>query len=57
MPWFLTGGPTPDNILDALNHAYPSGVDLSSGAEFVPGDKDINKVVKLFNNLKSKFAL
>ncbi|CCH65391.1 hypothetical protein RINTHM_9290 [Richelia intracellularis HM01] len=49
-------GLTPDNILDDLSHVYPNGVDLSSGVEFVLGNKDIDTLAKLFANLKSKFA-
>ncbi|MBR8838701.1 MAG: phosphoribosylanthranilate isomerase [Stigonema ocellatum SAG 48.90 = DSM 106950] len=50
-PWFLAGGLTPDNILEALNHTNPSGIDLSSGVERSPGDKDLDKVAKLFERL------
>jgi phosphoribosylanthranilate isomerase len=52
-PWFLAGGLTPDNILDALSFVHPSGIDVSSGVERSPGDKDIDKVAKLFANLQS----
>ncbi|OUL24753.1 phosphoribosylanthranilate isomerase [Nostoc sp. 106C] len=50
-PWFLAGGLTPDNILDALNMLQPSGIDLSSGVEKAPGDKDLDQVAKLFIKL------
>ncbi|MDJ0735850.1 MAG: phosphoribosylanthranilate isomerase [Nostocaceae cyanobacterium] len=50
-PWFLAGGLTPDNVLDALAEVNPSGIDLSSGVEKVPGDKDLGKVAKLFEIL------
>ena len=50
-PWLLAGGLTPDNVLDALNQVNPSGIDLSSGVERAPGDKDLNKVAKLFEQL------
>ena len=51
LPWMLAGGLTPDNIKDALSRLKPDGIDLSSGVERSPGDKDINKVTKLFNQL------
>ena len=51
-PWLLAGGLTPDNVLDALNQLNPSGIDLSSGVERAPGDKDLNKVAKLFEQLR-----
>ncbi|AKG21150.1 phosphoribosylanthranilate isomerase [Calothrix sp. 336/3] len=51
LPWFLAGGLTPDNILDALAQVQPDGIDLSSGVERSPGDKDLQKVEKLFEKL------
>jgi phosphoribosylanthranilate isomerase len=53
-PWFLAGGLTPDNILDALRMVKPNGIDLSSGVEKTPGDKDLNQVAKLFTQLRMK---
>ncbi|MDZ7956988.1 MAG: phosphoribosylanthranilate isomerase [Aulosira sp. DedQUE10] len=50
-PWFLAGGLTPDNILDALSLVKPNGIDLSSGVERKPGDKDLHQVAKLFVQL------
>ncbi|MBD2338603.1 phosphoribosylanthranilate isomerase [Calothrix sp. FACHB-156] len=52
-PWFLAGGLTPDNILDALSLVKPNGIDLSSGVERKPGDKDLDLVAKLFLKLNS----
>jgi phosphoribosylanthranilate isomerase len=52
LPWLLAGGLTPDNILDALKKLNPGGIDLSSGVERSPGDKDLDKVAKLFDKLK-----
>lgn len=53
IPWFLAGGLSPDNILEALSKLQPSGIDLSSGVERSPGDKDISKVAVLFERLRS----
>ncbi|BDA75394.1 Phosphoribosylanthranilate isomerase [Rivularia sp. IAM M-261] len=50
-PWFLAGGLTPDNIASALNKVKPNGIDLSSGVEKAPADKDLDKVTKLFEQL------
>ena len=50
--WLLAGGLTPDNVLDALTQLAPSGIDLSSGVEREPGDKDLNKVAQLFERLR-----
>ena len=51
IPWLLAGGLTPDNILEALEGVHPQGIDLSSGVERSPGDKDLDKVKKLFQQL------
>jgi phosphoribosylanthranilate isomerase len=56
-PWFLAGGLTPDNIVEALNQVKPSGIDLSSGVERAPGDKDLDKVAQLFARLQAKAQL
>ncbi|MBW4615661.1 MAG: phosphoribosylanthranilate isomerase [Desmonostoc vinosum HA7617-LM4] len=53
LPWLLAGGLTPDNILEALSQVNPTGIDLSSGVEHIPGDKDLNKVARLFQQLGS----
>ena len=53
-PWLLAGGLTPNNVLDALKQVNPSGIDLSSGVEFTPGDKDLAKVAQLFVQLASR---
>ena len=50
-PWFLAGGLTPDNVMEALNKVQPNGIDLSSGVERAPGDKDLVKVAQLFECL------
>jgi phosphoribosylanthranilate isomerase len=49
--WFLAGGITPDNVLSALSQVQPNGIDLSSGVELTPGDKDLQKVARLFEQL------
>jgi len=56
-PWFLAGGLTPDNIVEALNQVKPSGIDLSSGVERAPGDKDLDKVAQLFARLGAECGL
>lgn len=52
-PWLLAGGLTPDNVLEALTRLQPNGVDVSSGVERSPGDKDLDKVTQLFERLRS----
>ncbi|UBF26342.1 phosphoribosylanthranilate isomerase [Kovacikia minuta CCNUW1] len=50
-PWLLAGGLTPDNVLEALSQVSPHGIDLSSGVERTSGDKDLDKVARLFDKL------
>lgn len=50
-PWFLAGGLNPDNVLSAIAQLSPYGIDLSSGVERSPGDKDLLKVRQLFDQL------
>ncbi|WP_019504531.1 phosphoribosylanthranilate isomerase [Pleurocapsa sp. PCC 7319] len=53
LPWMLAGGLTPDNVAKALSRLKPDGIDLSSGVERSPGDKDLTKVERLFQALKA----
>ena len=57
LPWFLAGGLTPENVLDALRQVDPSGIDLSSGVERSPGDKDLDKVSRLLHILTTKNSI
>lgn len=51
-PWFLAGGLTPENVQMALAQVSPNGIDLSSGVERSPGDKDLEKVRSLFEQIR-----
>jgi phosphoribosylanthranilate isomerase len=51
LPWLLAGGLTPDNVTEALRSVLPQGIDLSSGVERSPGDKDLEKVKQLLRQL------
>ena len=53
LPWMLAGGLTPDNVSQALSRLQPDGIDLSSGVERSPGDKDLSKVARLFEAIAS----
>jgi phosphoribosylanthranilate isomerase len=55
-PWILAGGITPDNVLQALSQVNPDGIDLSSGVEHAPGDKDLDQVAHLFNQLSQAIS-
>ncbi len=51
LPWLLAGGLTPKNVTKALTQLNPNGIDLSSGVENSPGDKNIEKIKELLENL------
>ncbi|MEL6578801.1 MAG: phosphoribosylanthranilate isomerase [Cyanobacteria bacterium J06621_12] len=53
LPWMLAGGLTPNNVGEALSRLQPNGIDLSSGVERSPGDKDLDKVAQLFAALNN----
>jgi len=48
---FLAGGLTCDNAVEAVNLGV-YGIDICSGIESEPGKKDLNKMQKLFDNIK-----
>jgi phosphoribosylanthranilate isomerase len=54
MPFFLSGGISPDNLEEIKNIAHPQfyGADLNSRFESSPGIKDINKLEKAFDSIK-----
>jgi phosphoribosylanthranilate isomerase len=52
--WLLAGGLTPDNVEEALQ-VQPDGIDLSSGVEISPGNKDLAAVTRLFDKLQYCF--
>jgi phosphoribosylanthranilate isomerase len=43
-PWFLAGGLTPDNVAEAVAISGAPMVDVSSGVEDRPGEKNISKI-------------
>jgi phosphoribosylanthranilate isomerase len=47
-PLILSGGLSPENIIDAINTVAPYAVDINSGIERLPGIKDHEKVTLLF---------
>jgi phosphoribosylanthranilate isomerase len=48
----LAGGLGPDNVSDVLKRLHPDGIDVSSGVEIAPGDKDLARVAALVKAVK-----
>ena len=56
-PLILAGGLSMTNIREAIEHASPHAVDINSGAEIAPGQKDHHKVkaiIELVHQLGGK---
>ncbi|BAT61719.1 N-(5'-phosphoribosyl)anthranilate isomerase [Variibacter gotjawalensis] len=44
VPFMLSGGLDPDNVAEALRITHAPGVDVSSGVERAPGEKDPDRI-------------
>lgn len=54
-PVVLAGGLNPGNIIEAVRNVNPWAVDLNSGVESSPGNKDPDKIAALFEALTLEF--
>lgn len=54
IPLILSGGLNLSNIAHAIEQVQPYAVDISSGIEVDPGKKDIKKMKRVFEIVKSK---
>jgi len=58
-PVILAGGLTPENVADAVQQVWPFGVDVSSGVETAPGQKDaglVQRFVGLVREVEQELA-
>jgi phosphoribosylanthranilate isomerase len=56
IPWFLSGGLHEENVLEALHTTGARKLDVSSGLEDAPGQKNIDKI-KRFNQTIRDYEL
>jgi phosphoribosylanthranilate isomerase len=47
IPWFLSGGISPENVSEAVKKCAPTGVDVAGGVELRPGVKD-HRLIRQF---------
>ena len=52
-PLILAGGLGPDNVATAIDACLPDGVDASSSLESEPGRKDMEKVKRFIEQVRS----
>jgi len=52
LPFFLSGGLTPEKVEEAVRKVRPYGVDVSSGVEREKGVKDLSKVKEFIKRAK-----
>jgi len=51
-PWMLSGGLTPENVAEAVATTHAKAVDVSSGVELRPGEKDLAKIARFLETVR-----
>lgn len=51
--WWLAGGLTPENCVEAVTQTQPDGIDVASGVEVAPGVKDLRRVEQLLQQINT----
>lgn len=52
LPWWLAGGIAPEGIREILERVSPDGLDVSSGVEDAPGEKNLERVRALVKAIR-----
>lgn len=52
-PWFLAGGLSPDNLVEAVRITGAPAIDVSSGVESAPGVKDPDRIAAFLEAARS----
>ena len=53
-PWLLAGGLTPENVAEAAQISGAHWVDVSSGVEDAPGNKNLDKIRQFLRALEPR---